>query len=147
MRIPGQFAVAMLLLEGLCCASAAADDFAESRAANWHQWRGPEATGVAPAGDPPIEWNESRNVKWKRDIPGYGKSTPIIWGKKLFVTFAVDTGKVVEGTAKPEEQPQRPFGIKYPNTLFRFVVLCLDRDTGEILWERTAVEELPHEGH
>ena len=131
----------------LISATAVADDFAAERAANWHQWRGPEASGVAPRGNPPIEWSESKNVKWKAEIPGYGKSTPIIWGNRVFVTTAIDTGMIVEGKAKPEDQPDRPFGIKYPNTLFRFVVLCLDRDSGKVLWERTAALELPNEGH
>ena len=31
----------------------------------WHQWRGPYMTGVSPDGDPPIEWSETKNVKWK----------------------------------------------------------------------------------
>lgn len=126
---------------------AAADDFSDNVARNWHQWRGPEANGVAPTGDPPTEWNEGKNVKWKVEIPGHGKSTPIVWGQRVFVITAVDTGKTVAGAASPDEQPERPFGIKYPNTLFRFVVMCFHRDTGELLWERTAVEELPHEGH
>src|SRR5262245_56009776 len=89
----------------LTSSTAAADDFARQRAANWHQWRGPEANGVAPGGNPPVEWGESRNVKWRTEIPGYGKSTPIIWGNRVFVTTAIDTGTVVEGKAKPEEQP------------------------------------------
>ncbi len=114
---------------------------------NWHQWRGPLATGVAPAGNPPIEWDATRNVKWKVEIPGHGKSTPIIWGDRVFLVTAINTGKVVEGAPKPEDQPMRTFGIKFPNTLFRFAVLCLDRNTGKTLWEQTAVEELPHEGH
>ncbi|MEK6258267.1 MAG: PQQ-binding-like beta-propeller repeat protein [Planctomycetota bacterium] len=124
-----------------------AGDFSKERLHNWHQWRGPEASGVAPHGDPPVEWDQSRNVKWKVEIPGQGKSTPIVWENRIFVTTAVNTGKVVEGVPKPEDQPQRQFGIKFPNTLFRFVVLCLDRETGKTLWEQTAVEELPHEGH
>ncbi len=125
----------------------AAEDFASQRAANWHQWRGPEATGVAPLGDPPSEWDETRNLKWKVELPGQGKSTPIIWNDRIFLITAVNTGKVVDGAAKPEDQPQRQFGIKFPNTLYRFVVLCLDRTTGKVLWERTAAEDLPHEGH
>ena len=138
--------VAFLLLDlgGLI---AIAGDAPEARLQNWHQWRGPHATGVAPAGDPPIEWDSTRNVKWKVEIPGHGKSTPIIWGERVFLITAVNTGKVVEGAAKPEDQPMRTFGIKFPNTLFRFAVLCLDRDTGKTLWEQTAIEELPHEGH
>ncbi|MBM3971787.1 MAG: hypothetical protein FJ302_18285 [Planctomycetes bacterium] len=127
--------------------SATANEFPPPRFQNWHQWRGPDANGVSPTGDPPIEWDQTRNVKWKAEIPGHGKSTPIIWGNRVFLITAVNTGKVVEGATKPEDQPMRTFGIKFPNTLFRFVVLCLDRETGQTLWEQTAIEELPHEGH
>jgi len=127
--------------------SATANEFPPPRFQNWHQWRGPDANGVSPTGDPPIEWDQTRNVKWKAEIPGHGKSTPIIWGNRVFLITAVNTGKVVEGATKPEDQPMRTFGIKFPNTLFRFVVLCLDRETGQTLWEQPAIEELPHEGH
>ena len=122
-------------------------DFEDRRNENWHQWRGPDATGVAPTGNPPVEWSATRNLKWKAAIPGLGKSTPVIWGDRIFLTSAKSTGKVVEGAARPEDQPQRQFGIKFPNTLFQFDVFCLDRQTGKILWQKTAVEELPHEGH
>lgn len=142
MRIPSA-----LLLLYVVTGTAAAGDFDNEKAANWHQWRGPDATGVAPAGDPPLEWSEVQNVKWKFGIPGHGKSTPIIWGDKVFLITAVDTGEVVEGTTPAADQPDRPFGIKFPTTRFRFVVICLNRDTGQVIWERTAVEELPHEGH
>ena len=53
---------------------------------NWHQWRGPYMTGVSPAGDPPIEWSETKNVKWKTAIPGKGHSTPIIWENKIYIS-------------------------------------------------------------
>ena len=138
------FAILLLNFIGLI---ATADDVADARLQNWHQWRGPLATGVAPTGDPPIEWDSARNVKWKVEIPGHGKSTPIIWDDRVFLITAVNTGKVVEGATKPEDQPMRTFGIKFPNTLFRFVVLCLNRNTGEMLWEQSVIEELPHEGH
>jgi outer membrane protein assembly factor BamB len=114
---------------------------------NWPHWRGPGANGVAPHGDPPLKWSESQNVSWKVEIPGHGVSTPIIWNQQVFVLTATDTGRVVPGAVKPEDQPDRPFGIKFPNTRYRYVVLCLDRATGKTLWERTATEDLPHEGH
>lgn len=136
-----------LLMLLLGCRSVLAEDAGDARLQNWHQWRGPHATGVAPTGDPPIEWDSARNVKWKVEIPGHGKSTPIIWGDRVFLITAVNTGKVVEGAPKPEDQPMRTFGIKFPNTLFRFVVLCLNRNTGDLLWEQSVIEELPHEGH
>ena len=31
---------------------------------NWPQWRGPDATGVAPNGNPPLEWSEDKNIRW-----------------------------------------------------------------------------------
>ncbi|MBS0261933.1 MAG: PQQ-binding-like beta-propeller repeat protein [Planctomycetes bacterium] len=122
-------------------------ELAASRGQNWPQWRGPQADGVAPQGDPPVRWDEKTNVKWKVEILGHGVSTPIIWGNQVFVITAIDTGKVVEGAPRPEEQPDRPFGIKFPNTLHQFVVLCLDRNTGKVIWQRTATEGLPNEGH
>ena len=41
----------------------------------WPQWRGPEATGVSRTAKPPAEWSESKNIRWKKEIPGRGAST------------------------------------------------------------------------
>lgn len=126
---------------------ASAEQSAVVRESQWPQWRGPLATGVAPQGDPPTRWDEQTNVRWKVAVPGRGGSTPIVWNGRIYLTTAIDTTKVVESAEKPENQPERPFGIKYPNTVYKYVVLCLDLDTGKTIWERTAIEELPHEGH
>ncbi len=114
---------------------------------SWHQWRGPEASGVSRSATPPIEWSEQKNIQWKVAIDGQGSSTPIVWGNKVFVLTAIDTSKVDPSLPKPEDQPKRIFGITYPNTSFEFVVLCLDRQTGNELWRRLATEMIPHEGH
>ena len=116
-------------------------------ARSWHQWRGPHANGVAPHGEPPVEWSEQQNVAWKVRIPGHGTSTPIIWGDKLFVLSSIKTDRVDPKLPKPEDQPKRPFGIKFPNTVHQFAVMCLDRRTGETLWQETATETIPHQGH
>ena len=50
----------------------------------WHQWRGPHASGVAPHGDPPIEWNENKNIRWKTEIPGQGTRHPDRVGRYRF---------------------------------------------------------------
>lgn len=42
---------------------------------SWHRWRGPDATGIAPLGNSPVEWSEDRDLRWKVAIPGHGKST------------------------------------------------------------------------
>ena len=38
----------------------------------WPQWRGPYATGVSKTADPPLEWSETKNIRWKIEIPGRG---------------------------------------------------------------------------
>ena len=52
----------------------------------WHQWRGPHATGVAPHSRPPTEWGPDKNIRWKTAIPGLGHATPIIWGETIWVS-------------------------------------------------------------
>ena len=119
----------------------------ESISNNWHQWRGPEANGVSRTATPPIEWSEEQNIGWKVSIDGSGNATPIVWGNKVFLLTAINTERVNPSLPKPEDQPKRGFGIKFPNTSYQFVVLCLDRRSGKELWRRTATELVPHEGH
>lgn len=120
---------------------------AQSVADNWHQWRGPENNGVSRTADPPVEWSEEKNVAWKIEIGGHGTSSPIVWGNKVFVTTAVNTEKVDPSLPKPEDQPERVFGIKHPNTSYQMTVLCIDKRTGKELWRDVAKTLVPHEGH
>jgi outer membrane protein assembly factor BamB len=105
----------------------------------WGQWRGPEATGVSRSADPPIEWSETKNVRWKVEIPGRGSASPVIWGDRVFVLTAVPAGATLASSHNPRG------GIQ-PRDVHRFVVLAIDRKYGHIVWERTAREERPHEG-
>lgn len=95
MRNPGRLlvvlAVAALLGVGVT---------AQEAETYWPQWRGPEMTGVAPHGDPPVEWSEGHNVAWKVEIPGRGLGTPVIWGDLVFLLTAVEAQ--ADGTAAPE---------------------------------------------
>jgi outer membrane protein assembly factor BamB len=107
----------------------------------WPQWRGPHANGISRTAMPPLEWSESKNIRWKVPIPGRGASTPVIWGDRLFVTTAVPVG--VAGD--PQHAPRG--GLK-ERGMHRFVVLAIDRKTGRTIWERVATEQEPHEaGH
>ena len=45
----------------------------------WPQWRGPHATGVSKFANPPAEWSETKNIRWKVELPGRGSSSPVIW--------------------------------------------------------------------
>ena len=109
---------------------------------NWPQFRGPDRTSVV-ADDPrlPETWSATDNVEWRTAIPGRGWSSPIVWGDRIFVTsvstdtdderpklglWLPETGSYVEGTPPPGTH--------------RWMILCLDLVTGEILWQRTVHE-------
>lgn len=114
---------------------------------NWHQWRGPLATGVSHTADPPVTWSESENIKWKVAIDGQGTSTPIIWEDKVFVLTAIQTDKKDTSIPDPQDQPKTNFfDIKRPNQVHAFVVICLDRETGKEIWRDVATTKIPHEG-
>ena len=106
--------------------------------AHWPQWRGPLANGVATAANPPLEWSETRNVRWRVEIPGCGSSTPIVWGDRLYLSTAIPVG--VTGDAQ-----HAPRGGLRPRGVHRFVVMAIDRNTGRTVWERVAREQEPHE--
>lgn len=94
----------------------------------WPQWRGPNASGVSPAANPPTEWSESKNIRWKIDLPGRGSSTPVIWGERVYVSTAVP----ISGTGQRAQH--------------RFLVMAVNRKDGSIAWQYNAREEAPHEG-
>jgi outer membrane protein assembly factor BamB len=100
-------------------------------------------------GDAPVEWSDTKNVAWRVPIPGRGFSSPIIWGDKIFLTTAVPTGDVAETPADAQQQGQRrgPGGGAGAGREHKFVVLCLNRHTGKVLWERVAKVATPHEGY
>lgn len=114
---------------------------------NWARWRGPLATGVAPKGDPPLKWDEKTHVKWKVPLKGKGSSSPIVWGDRIYVLTASDTGRQAAAADIPKPEPGFETRTQPPKTYYEFAVLCLDRDTGKVRWRRVAIEQVPHEGH
>jgi outer membrane protein assembly factor BamB len=124
-----------------------ADHFSEAALANWHHWRGPLANGTAPEADPPVQWDEKTNIRWKVPLPGRGSASPIVWGDRVFVLTAVKTDRVATAEELPEPDPGFEKKTKPPTNFYQFLVLCFDRATGKIRWQRTAAERVPHEGH
>ena len=111
----------------------------------WYEWRGEYHRGVVPSGNPPLEWSESTNVKWKAVIPGVGHATPIIRGNQIILLAAVQTDQLVESTDGQEEnQGETPTAAQY---IHKFTVFSVDRKTGEIQWETTVREQLPFSGN
>ena len=118
---------------------------------NWPQWRGPNANGVSPYGQPPVEWDETKNIKWKIEIPGKGHATPIIWEDRIFVLTAIETDKKTESQDEAPAQAvqgQRRHRAMSARTEYvhKFAIYAIGRSNGSIIWHHTAREELPHEG-
>jgi outer membrane protein assembly factor BamB len=110
---------------------------------SWPQWRGPLANGVGPLADPPTQWAEGKNVRWKMPLPGKGHSSPIVLGDRVFLMMATPLGD-----AQPPVFDSAP-GVhdSVPVThRHRYSVLAVNRKEGRILWETTVREEWPHEG-
>lgn len=135
--------------------SAAAGD----PSANWPTWRGPQATGVSPSANPPTEWSETKNVRWKTKLPGRGTSTPIIWDDQVFILTAIPAATTTNAVPSEPASPAtaetgRPRGrggpggaSEAPTSPQRFTVIAYDRASGKPRWERTARTQIPHEGH
>ena len=156
--------LAYSLLTTVVPSALAADQDVYNR--NWPQWRGPTANGVALHGNPPIEWDAEKNIKWKVKVPGKGHATPVIWEDKVFILTAVASGTPAEGdslaapppppreesgrggNARPGRGPRRGGGRgSQPMQEHAFTTVCLDRKTGEVLWQKASRTEVPHEGH
>jgi outer membrane protein assembly factor BamB len=160
--------LAALLAASLLCPAPATSADSSDPNQNWPAWRGPLATGSSPAADPPTKWSEDQNIKWKVQIPGRGQATPIIWGDRVFIQTAIATGKKIDPPAKadktadvaekapgeaPKDRPgprrpgaNRPPQSEPPYEYYQFVLMCLDRKTGQTRWQKIVREEAPHEG-
>jgi outer membrane protein assembly factor BamB len=110
---------------------------------NWPQFRGPGARGVFEGESPPATWSTDQNVRWKWEDPGRGWSSPIVWGNRVFVTTCVSTG---------ETEPPKPglyFGGERPEPPadpHLWKVVCLDLESGSVVWDRVAHEGSPPTG-
>ena len=110
----------------------------------WGNWRGPFGTGTAlEQSQPTTSWSSTENIKWKTKIQGLGHSSPIVVGKNVFVTTAIATGKPLAPrySGRPGAHDNLPVTSAY-----KFVALCLDRDTGKIRWQKSLAEKIPLEG-
>ena len=108
---------------------------------NWPTFRGKDAAGIAEGFGTPISWNieDGTNLAWKTDIPGLGHSSPIVWEDRVYLTTAVS------GLENPELKVGL-YGSIQPvedETEHEFRVICLDKKTGKILWDKLAHKGVP----
>ncbi len=62
------------------------------RAEDWPQFRGPTGQGHSTERELPLEWSESRNVRWKAPVAGRGWSSPVVADGRVWLTTAVKSG-------------------------------------------------------
>src|SRR3954451_19516324 len=74
---------------------------------NWPEFRGPHANGHADSGNPPTHFSETENVRWKTAIHDKGWSSPVVWGKQIWLTTATEAGH-------------------------KQYAICVDRETGKV---------------
>lgn len=122
-------------------------------AADWSQFRGTAGDGVAADADLPTEWATDRHVVWKVPLPGAGWSQPVDWGDRILVTTAEsdelrrpnlnDWGP---GEGRPgllSLLTGNTSGGNPPEANYRWKLLCLDADSGDLVWERVVREGRP----
>jgi len=132
------FSLFFFLCSNLLQAQVKVSDFAS----NWPEWRGLYNTGAAPAGNPPVEFSETKNVKWKTEIPGKGHATPIVWGNQVIIQTAVPTDITV---MKSNDAPANPMSPTQTDLVHNFTVISVDKTSGKINWQTVVKKELPAE--
>lgn len=109
-----------------------------SETVNWPQYRGAHSDGLAEGATLPDTWSETENVVWKAAIPGWGWSSPIVWGNRIFLTSAVGEKEI-----KTPHVGGYPGGHVRADDVHRWMIWCVDFDSGKIIWERVAHQGVP----
>jgi outer membrane protein assembly factor BamB len=97
----------------------------------WPQFLGPGARALSTNANLPDRWSATENVAWKTQIPGRGRSSPIAWGNRVFLTTVLDA----EEPGAPKMGPDMSGRLPASSEL-QWMVLCLDLLSGKVLWER-----------
>ncbi|HEY1188181.1 MAG TPA: PQQ-binding-like beta-propeller repeat protein [Gemmata sp.] len=84
---------------------------AKAPSTDWPRWRGPNADGVSESRNLPTKWSKTESVLWSAELPGWGTSSPVVYGDRVFVT-----SQVTEGGKKS------------------LLTLCFDRKSGKERW-------------
>lgn len=96
---------------------------------DWPQFRGPGGLGVSADSEVPLHWSGTEGVRWKTPLPGGGASSPVIIGSRIFLTCFTGAPPAMPGGHSAEP--------------LRRHLLCLDRESGKILWDSAVEGRLP----
>ncbi len=130
---------------------------------NWPEFRGPRGDGHSDATGLPLTWSETENITWKTAVHDRGWSSPVIWGRQIWLTTAAADGKQLFAVCVDRKTGKVLFDVKVfdvdkPQEIAKinsyasptpvieakrvyahygtYGTACLDTETGKILWTR-----------
>lgn len=112
-------------------------DGAPAQAANreksgdWPGFRGPGGMGHSDATSLPLNWAADENIRWRRELPGGGSSSPVVFGDHIYLTSYTGYQVPGEGQGRLDDLTRH--------------LLCLNREDGELIWDRAVKAKLPEE--
>ena len=108
---------------------------------SWPSFRGRDAAGIADGQNLPDRWDGKTgdNILWRTPIPGLGHSSPVVWGNRIFVTSAVSS----RGNATFRPGLYGDGDASDDRSRHRWTLYAIDKQRGQILWERVAHEGEP----
>jgi outer membrane protein assembly factor BamB len=98
-------------------------------AADWRQFRGPGGSGVSDEKGLPTTWSAKENIVWRTKLPGPGTSSPIVVGKRIYLTCYTGYGVDRKNIGRMADLERH--------------LVCLDRGSGQILWTKEFEPSLP----
>lgn len=101
--------------------------------AQWPRFRGPNGSGLSHSGTAPVSFDVEK-AWWSVEIPGAGHGSPVIHGDRLFLLSAVPESREDSPSGKTKGKGKGK--AKGGATAYRWLALCLDRNTGETLWSK-----------
>ena len=101
--------------------------------ADWPRFRGPTGQGTSNETGLPAQWSATDNIAWKVKLPGAGASSPVILGKRIYLTCYSGYGMDTKEPGKQED--------------LRRHVLCLDRANGNVIWSKEFEPVLPEHNY
>lgn len=110
---------------------------------NWPHWRGPTFTGTSDSATPPVEWSETKNLRWKAHLPGTGHSSPVVFDDHVFITTSIPVGE--KFPPKPDTAPGAHDNLLV-SSKWQFAVIAISRSSGKTIWQTTVHEAIPSEG-
>ncbi len=155
----------LILLPASLCSTG----YAQSEEGYWNQYRGPNEDGKTGAKGLPVEFGETKHVRWKTAIPGIGFSSPVLWDDQIWLTTAppegdevyavgvdLHSGKIIHNIKVfdivprdfinpfDENRDASPTPVVEQGRVYVYFgtngTACLDTKTGEKIWERRDFE-------